>query len=56
LSYVDTVSFGGTADYDSSADLNVFTEGIECGLVELKQVVIDQRRAHRPSGAPALAN
>ena len=35
LSYFDTVSFGVTADYDSSADLNVFTEGIECGLVEL---------------------
>ena len=56
LSYVDTVSFGVTADYDTSADLNVFTAGIECGLVELKQMVIDQRRAHRPSGAPALAN
>jgi WS/DGAT/MGAT family acyltransferase len=36
LSYVDTVSFGVTADYDSSVDLNVFTEGIECGLAELK--------------------
>jgi hypothetical protein len=35
LSYVDTVSFGVTADY-SSADLNVFIEGIECGLAELK--------------------
>jgi diacylglycerol O-acyltransferase / wax synthase len=35
LSYVDTVSFGVTADYDSSPDLNVFTEGIECGLAEL---------------------
>jgi diacylglycerol O-acyltransferase / wax synthase len=56
LSYVDTVSFGVTADYDSSADLSVFTEGIECGLAELKQVGIDQRRAHRPSGAPALAH
>jgi hypothetical protein len=38
LSYVDTVSFGVTADYDSSPDLNVFTEGIECGLVELKRM------------------
>jgi hypothetical protein len=56
LSYVDTVCFGVTADYDTSADLNVFTEGIECGLAELKQMVIDQRRAHRPSEAPALAN
>ena len=36
LPCVDTVSFGVTADYDSSPDLNVFTEGIECGLVELR--------------------
>lgn len=35
LSYVDTVSFGVTADYDSSPDLDVFVEGIQCGLAEL---------------------
>jgi hypothetical protein len=35
LSYVDTVSFGVTADYDSSADLDVFTKGIQHGLAEL---------------------
>jgi diacylglycerol O-acyltransferase len=35
LSYVDTVSFGVTADYDSSPDLDVFLEGIQCGLAEL---------------------
>ncbi len=36
LSYADTVSFGVTADYASSADLDVFIEGIQCGLAELK--------------------
>ena len=41
LSYVDTVSFGVTADYDSSADLDVFTGGIECGQITL--------RSRRPS-------
>jgi len=35
LSYVDTVSFGVTADYDSAPDLDVFTEGIRRGLAEL---------------------
>jgi hypothetical protein len=39
LSYVDTVSFGVTADYASFPDLDVFTEGIECGLVELSRSV-----------------
>jgi hypothetical protein len=34
----DTVSFGVTADYASSADLDVFIEGIQCGLAELKWV------------------
>jgi len=40
LSYVDTVSFGVTADYDSSPDLDVFLEGIQCGLAELKADVV----------------
>jgi diacylglycerol O-acyltransferase / wax synthase len=35
LSYVDAVSFGVTADYDSSPDLGVFTGGIQRGLAEL---------------------
>jgi hypothetical protein len=35
LSYLDTVSFGVTADYDSAPDLDAFTEGIRRGLVEL---------------------
>jgi hypothetical protein len=35
LSYVDTVSFGVTADYDSAPDLDVFTHGIQRGLAEL---------------------
>ena len=35
LSYVDTVAFGVTADYDSSADLDVFVDGIRRGLAEL---------------------
>jgi diacylglycerol O-acyltransferase len=38
LSYVDTVSFGVTADYDSSPDLDVFLGGIQCGLAELKRM------------------
>ena len=35
LSYVDTVSFGVTADADCSADLDVFMAGIRRGLAEL---------------------
>ena len=35
LSYVDSVSFGVTADYDSSPDLDVFVEGIRRSLAEL---------------------
>jgi diacylglycerol O-acyltransferase / wax synthase len=35
LSYVDDVAFGVTADYDSSADLDVFVGGIRRGLAEL---------------------
>ena len=35
LSYVDTVSFGVTADSGSSPDLDVFTHGIQRGLAEL---------------------
>ena len=38
LSYVDTVSFGVTADHESAPDLDVFTEGIQCGLAELSRV------------------
>jgi hypothetical protein len=35
LSYAGTVSFGVTADYDFSPDLDAFIEGIQCGLAEL---------------------
>jgi diacylglycerol O-acyltransferase len=35
LSYVNTISFGVTADYDSSPDLDFFTLGIQRGLAEL---------------------
>jgi amino acid transporter len=35
LSYVDTVSFGVTSDAGCSADLDVFTAGIQRGLAEL---------------------
>lgn len=35
LSYVDTVSFGVTADAGCFADLGVFVEGIQRGLAEL---------------------
>ena len=35
LSYVDSVSFGITADYDFLPDLDVFTEGIRRSLAEL---------------------
>jgi hypothetical protein len=37
LSYVDTVSFGVTADYESVPDLNVFAAGIGRGLAQLSQ-------------------
>ena len=37
LSYVDSVSFGVTADNESASDLNVFTEGIQRGLAELQR-------------------
>ena len=35
LSYVDTISFGVTADAGCAADLDVFTAGIQRGLAEL---------------------
>ncbi|HEX2823619.1 MAG TPA: wax ester/triacylglycerol synthase family O-acyltransferase [Streptosporangiaceae bacterium] len=35
LSYVDTVSFGVTADYDSVPDVDVLIQGIQRGLAEL---------------------
>jgi diacylglycerol O-acyltransferase len=35
LSYVDSVSFGVTADYDAALDLDTFTEGIRRGLADL---------------------
>jgi diacylglycerol O-acyltransferase / wax synthase len=35
LSYVHEVAFGVTADYESSADLDVFVGGIQRGLAEL---------------------
>jgi WS/DGAT C-terminal domain len=35
LSYVDTVSFGITADVGCSADLDLFMAGIRRGLAEL---------------------
>jgi diacylglycerol O-acyltransferase / wax synthase len=38
LSYVDTVSFGVTADYESVPDLDVFAVGIGRGLAQLGQV------------------
>jgi hypothetical protein len=34
LSYVDSVSFGVTADYESAPDLDVFTTGTGRGLAE----------------------
>ena len=37
LSYVDTVSFGVTADYESVPDLDVFAAGIGRGLAQLGQ-------------------
>jgi diacylglycerol O-acyltransferase / wax synthase len=40
LSYVDTVSFGVTADYDSTPDLDVFVEGILRSLAELGNAVL----------------
>jgi diacylglycerol O-acyltransferase / wax synthase len=34
LSYLDTVSFGVTADYDSVPDVDVLVRGIQRGLAE----------------------
>ena len=46
LSYLDTVSFGVTADYDSVPDVDVLVQGIQRALAEL---------APRPAGAPQPA-
>jgi WS/DGAT/MGAT family acyltransferase len=46
LSYLDTVSFGVTADYDSVPDVDVLVQGIQRGLAEL---------APQPAGAPQPA-
>jgi small basic protein len=35
LSYLDTVSFGVTADYDAVPDVDVLVQGIKRGLAEL---------------------
>ena len=35
LSYLDTVSFGITADYDAVPDMDVLVQGIRHGLAEL---------------------
>jgi small basic protein len=35
LSYLDTVSFGITADYDAVPDVDVLVQGIRRGLAEL---------------------
>jgi small basic protein len=35
LSYLDTVSFGITADYDAVPDVEVLVQGIRRGLAEL---------------------
>jgi len=47
LSYVDTVSFGVTADYDSSPDLDVFVAGIRRALEELGTAVPATTSAER---------
>jgi hypothetical protein len=46
LSYLDTVSFGVTADYDSVPDVDVLVQGIQRGLAEL---------APQPAGEPQPA-
>jgi len=40
LSYLDTVSFGVTADYDSVPDLDVLVQGIQRALAELSQAPV----------------
>jgi len=37
LSYLDTVSFGVTVDYDSVPDVDVLVQGIQRALAELSQ-------------------
>ena len=46
LSYVDDVTFGVTADYESSSDLDVFVTGIEHGLAELSGLPPAERVGH----------
>jgi diacylglycerol O-acyltransferase len=50
LSYVHTVSFGVTADYDSFPDLDLFVAGIRRGLAELSGPVPPES-PERPNGA-----
>jgi len=38
LSYLDTVSFGVTADHDAVPDLDVLVQGIQRALAELSQI------------------
>jgi len=45
LSYVDAICFSVTADHDFSPDLDVFTEGIRCGLAELGGPACDPGKA-----------
>ena len=38
LSYLDNVTFGVTADYESVPDLDVLVQGIRHGLAELSEL------------------
>ncbi len=45
FSYLGSLKFGVTADYDSVPDIDVLTRGIEAGVAQLLAVA---RRNHRP--------
>jgi len=50
FSYCDTLTFGITADYDSTPDLEVLAHGIEEGVAELLKVTEHKRAGRRAAG------
>jgi diacylglycerol O-acyltransferase len=51
LSYLDTVSFGVTADYESVPDVDVLVQGIQRGLAELARPPAGEPQPAGPGGA-----
>ena len=53
FSYLDTISFGITADYDAMPDLTILTEGIGRGLAELDAQPVKAKPGPGPARKPA---